>query len=108
MTSPCIRACNLQFGMCDGCERTLKEISEWSKLDMGDRMEIMKQLSGHTSTHNCPDCEGPAYCAMEAGKSSSACWCMSLDAAAIKGDASDFPDDVSCLCRKCLKKVLGQ
>jgi hypothetical protein len=62
------------------------------------RMEVMNQLKNQVSTHTCPKCQGMAYCAMEDGKSGSACWCMSVSPREIK------PDQTSCLCRRCLSE----
>lgn len=66
---------------------------------MSDRMAIMKQLKGQTRTHDCPKCSGPAYCAMEAGKSANTCWCMSVTTETNPAGA-DMGE--SCLCRTCL------
>lgn len=66
---------------------------------MADRMELMNQIMGRTSTHECPACNGHAYCAMEDGKSSNLCWCMDVE----KTYNPDVDAD-NCLCRKCLTK----
>lgn len=68
---------------------------------MSDRMAIMQQLKGQTRTHDCPSCSGPAYCAMEAGKSANTCWCMTLPRDH-KPESSDMGSQ--CLCRSCLTK----
>lgn len=65
---------------------------------MEDRMALMKELRGQTSTHNCPGCKGPAYCAMDDGKSANLCWCMDVSKREV------MPTD-SCLCRSCLMKA---
>lgn len=64
---------------------------------MEARMDTLKRVKDKISTHSCPECTGPAYCAMEAGKSSNLCWCMSVD--------KSYNADVQytqCLCRACL------
>lgn len=65
---------------------------------MTDRMDVMKQLDGTRSTHSCPECSAPTYCAMENGKSGWACWCMGVDGVTT---AEDRKHD-KCVCRKCL------
>jgi len=69
---------------------------------MGDRMELMKQIKGQVSTHNCPNCGGGAYCAMEAGKSANLCWCMGIEK---DTNVLSDVDANSCLCRGCLTKT---
>lgn len=99
--SPCISVCKIENGICAGCNRTLHEISQWSKLDMSDRMELMKELSGQVSTHTCPKCKGPSYCAIEDGKSASTCWCMTLTVSKVE----TVSDEDVCLCRSCLRML---
>lgn len=65
---------------------------------MSERMALMQELKGKISTHNCPECGGPAYCALEAGKSANLCWCM--DVTATSAMASELGTE--CLCRRCL------
>lgn len=67
---------------------------------MTDRMEIMKQLKGQVQTHECPGCGKGAYCAMEAGKSASTCWCMTVTDKPIKPETAD--QGYLCYCRSCL------
>lgn len=97
--TPCIGKCGMRNGLCKGCKRTIPEISGWGKKDVNERMALMKQLQGQTSTHNCPECNGPAYCAMEDGKSANLCWCMAVPATGRIPMGSDH-----CLCRTCLSK----
>lgn len=99
ITSPCIAKCFLKKNVCTGCLRTREELRDWRSKPVQDRMALMNELKGQTSTHACPKCQGPAYCAMEAGKSASACWCMgvTIDPEAKAPEATD-----QCLCRRCL------
>jgi len=101
MASPCTRQCGLIKGhLCQGCYRTRHEIMGWSRMSASDRMALMQQLKGQVSTHDCPSCTGPAYCAMEAGKSASLCWCMEEECTTNVN--TDYGD--KCLCRQCLAK----
>jgi len=68
---------------------------------MSERMELMRQISGQASTHTCPKCKGPSYCAIEAGKSASTCWCMTL---ALAKDETVSEEDI-CLCRSCVRSL---
>lgn len=66
---------------------------------MDDRVRIMREIQNRTSTHQCPECDSPTYCAMEDGKSANLCWCMS------ERRVSDKTSDVAsgvCLCKSCL------
>jgi len=82
--------------MCLACHRTLTEIGNWGNMNNNDRMETMKKIKGEISTHDCPKCDKPSYCAMEDGKSLSACWCVYVPYQPI----DKF--DNKCLCRQCL------
>lgn len=95
VTSPCTRQCGLVNDICKGCLRTRGELKDWRGKPVEDRMSLMKELRGQTSTHDCPGCTGPAYCAMADGKSANLCWCMDVTARAM-------PVADVCLCRKCL------
>ena len=66
---------------------------------MEDRMKIMEEIKGRISTHDCPECSAPSYCAMEAGKSSTLCWCLFEEKI-----TNPEVDADKCLCRKCLTK----
>ena len=81
-------------------ERTLSEISKWGSMSNKDRMSIMHELKGRKSTHSCPSCGGDAYCAMEAGKSGSACWCIGVHT---DNKNLSYTDNAKCFCRKCLQ-----
>lgn len=100
MLTPCIRKCKVQDGMCVSCRRTLTEVKEESLLHNNShdvRMKLMKELQSRTSTHACPECSSPAYCAMEDGKSSGLCWCMDVKKPYVPETSYE-----SCLCKKCL------
>lgn len=68
---------------------------------MSDHQQTLQKVRQATSTHNCPKCQGPAYCAMEAGKSASACWCMSEP---LKEVTSTLVEGDKCYCRRCLSE----
>ena len=46
MISPCVGRCKLDniTRICEGCNRSAEEISNWSNYDSDRRMEIMKKL----------------------------------------------------------------
>ena len=98
MLTPCIRQCKVDGGMCVSCGRTLLQIKEWKDMSDEQRLEIMKKLQQRNNTHSCPSCSSPTYCAMQDGKSGSACWCMgeviSSTLPAIEG--------AQCVCKTCL------
>lgn len=100
--SPCTAQCGLVNEICKGCLRTRTELKDWRNKPVDDRMALMQELKGQTSTHACPSCEGPAYCAMEAGKSASTCWCMTVTRE-IRPETADVGD--RCMCRKCLAGI---
>ncbi|MCG9576260.1 cysteine-rich CWC family protein [Vibrio tubiashii] len=99
MKTPCIAACKNNDGICSGCHRTMDEIVNWRHLSDQERDQVMANLSGKTSTHNCPSCHQPAQCDISQGKST--CWCFEIE----KRDTSDLPKTGTCLCRKCLSKL---
>lgn len=49
--SPCINVCRIDeaTGWCDGCQRTLDEIAEWSVLDDAEKREVWLQLAARRS-----------------------------------------------------------
>lgn len=97
MITPCIKLCKIHKEVCIGCHRTLNEIAEWSDMSMEDRMKVMEEIKTRRSTHTCPSCHEPTYCAMEAGKSSNLCWCMYETMVERELDTYS-----TCLCKKCL------
>jgi predicted Fe-S protein YdhL (DUF1289 family) len=46
INSPCINICviNPETGFCQGCYRTLDEISNWMALPAADRVTIIREL----------------------------------------------------------------
>lgn len=69
-----------------------------------DRMKIMEDLKSkklEAVTHKCPTCQSPAYCAIQDGKSGSACWCM--EAPVI--DQMGIYEESECLCKNCLTTI---
>lgn len=65
-------------------------------------MKTLETVRHAISTHDCPVCLGPAYCAMEDGKSSNLCWCMEVER-----DTHPNVDSDQCLCRRCLTEGEG-
>lgn len=63
-----------------------------------DRMELLSTLPNKKS---CDKCGSPNNCALEVGKSISACWCVGIG----KVDANDLSG--SCLCRSCISAKTG-
>ena len=52
INSPCISVCviNAQTGYCQGCYRTIDEISGWPQLSPQNRVEIIHQLEARRQT----------------------------------------------------------
>lgn len=98
ISSPCRGQCQLVGGICLGCGRTGQEISHWSVMSEPARQQVMAALAGRLSTHACPACGEPSFCAVAAG-TPQPCWCMDLpaDPSATEPDAAAL-----CLCRHCL------
>jgi uncharacterized protein len=122
MASPCVQRCEARDDRCLGCGRTLSEIGRWSSMTEVEQLAIMATLTARTlaspspvvtvipgleqpesvdpaSTHVCPGCGKPAYCAVSAGKEIDECWCSQLPALPM----SDAP---ACWCQACLGKAL--
>lgn len=89
----------MEGGACIGCLRTLDEIAQWRNMALDERMRLLEELKWRGATHACPKCQEPAYCAMEAGKSSNTCWCME-----VPKDFNPDTDATDCLCKDCLGK----
>lgn len=62
-----------------------------------ERDELLKQLN---TKSKCPECGVPNQCAIEVGKSASACWCMAFPPSEL-----EVNDEKSCLCQDCLRHV---
>ncbi|MGS3139262.1 DUF1289 domain-containing protein [Aeromonas sanarellii] len=100
MPSPCIGQCQARDGLCLGCGRTLTEIGQWSAMDNEAQLARMAELDGTISTHVCPGCGEPAFCAVSAGESIERCWCSQLP-------ALPMSDAGACWCRRCLAKAVA-
>jgi predicted Fe-S protein YdhL (DUF1289 family) len=49
--SPCINICSLdEHGECRGCYRTIREITEWSRLTSGQQWAIIEKLVRRAET----------------------------------------------------------
>jgi hypothetical protein len=70
---------------------------------MPAKMKILKDLQSVGSTHSCPECNKPAYCAMEDGKSANLCWCMFETGISF----NPYISTDNCLCKKCLNNQEG-
>ncbi len=68
-------------------------------MPLDERMKLLEELKNRTSTHACPSCGEPVYCAMEDGKSANTCWCMNLT----RTEKIDC-DAEYCKCKSCLKR----
>jgi len=62
-----------------------------------ERDELLKQLDNKSK---CPECGVPNQCAIEAGKSASACWCVTFPPSELKPVGS-------CLCKSCLSQHIS-
>lgn len=100
--SPCKRTCKLDDNKtCLSCFRTIEEIISWRSMSIEDRVIVLNQITSRTTTHNCPSCDNPTYCAMADGKSYSACWCMYEQRVEL-----DY-DECLCRCKPCLTSING-
>ncbi|MNP89194.1 hypothetical protein D3C85_15980 [compost metagenome] len=66
---------------------------------MGDHSRLLNLIRRKTTTHDCPSCSKPTYCAMEDGKSGNLCWCMNVK-------AINLAETDQCLCKTCLMNEL--
>lgn len=97
--SPCIGVCRITEGTCDGCLRTLHQIAHWRRMNVSERMAIMKELERKKrDSPPCPECGVPNKCAIELGKSSNLCWCMHVQVGYSQANNYD-----TCLCKECLE-----
>ena len=60
--------------------------------------QMLKQLNTQSK---CSKCGVPNKCAIEQGKSASACWCMGMPATELKAEGP-------CLCKTCLTNYINQ
>lgn len=104
MSSPCIQRCRDVGGLCAGCGRTLDEIAHWSVLSAQRQQQVRDELEGRRQTHHCPDCGGPAFCALRAGEPVASCWCNQARPLTAALPAAGSP----CLCRRCLARRLAE
>ncbi|MCM0149906.1 cysteine-rich CWC family protein [Photobacterium galatheae] len=95
MKTLCVAKCKNHEGICRGCLRTMKEISEWRLMNDEAHTQTIAQIQGTKTTHDCILCGQPAYCGVEDGKQE--CWCFEL----AKRDTSGLPKG-QCVCRACL------
>ena len=53
ITSPCTNICKMDesSGLCQGCFRTLDEITAWSRLDDPARSEILASIANRRFAH---------------------------------------------------------
>lgn len=48
VSTPCIRLCKLDInGICTGCNRSWRQIADWSSYSEQKRLEIMESLSSN-------------------------------------------------------------
>ncbi|MCD9531205.1 DUF1289 domain-containing protein [Photobacterium carnosum] len=95
MKSPCIAKCKNNAGICSGCLRTMTEISHWIAYSEQQQLTIMAEIKAIKATHQCPQCQQPAQCDIQAGKST--CWCFDIEPRQTLTDSAN-----TCLCRQCL------
>lgn len=50
ITSPCVKVCRLEEGVCIGCGRTQDQIRMWTTYSNEERNTIMETLCGQTTT----------------------------------------------------------
>ncbi|MDC0611861.1 cysteine-rich CWC family protein [Vibrio sp.] len=95
MKSPCVAACKNNGGICNGCNRTIKEIIGWKNYSEEYREQVIEQLHGQLTTHSCPECGEPAYCGIANGEEK--CWCFDVE------ERESINGIEQCVCRSCLK-----
>ena len=54
VASPCINVCKMdaRSGLCNGCFRTIDEITVWSKIDDTRRLEILAAVARRRQEHD--------------------------------------------------------
>ncbi|ELR66827.1 hypothetical protein C942_04526 [Photobacterium marinum] len=76
----------------------MTEITEWRDMDEIKQNDAIDEIHGKRSTHTCSLCGKPAFCDINAGKST--CWCFEIE----KRDTSGI-ESPDCLCRECLSRL---
>ncbi|HAT07121.1 MAG TPA: DUF1289 domain-containing protein [Aeromonas salmonicida] len=87
-------------GLCHGGGGALTEIGHWSAVESDAQRAGMAELDGSKSTHACPGCGEPAFCAVSAGEPIERCWCSQLP-------ALPMSEVSACWCRRCLAKAIA-
>jgi predicted Fe-S protein YdhL (DUF1289 family) len=59
MISPCKQICQINNGICAGCNRTLYEVAAWSRLTDDQRAAIMLTLPDIDRVENGLDLQNP-------------------------------------------------
>jgi predicted Fe-S protein YdhL (DUF1289 family) len=56
MITPCISICVIdpETELCEGCGRTLDEISNWSRMTAEERRAVMAELAGRREDRSVP------------------------------------------------------
>ncbi|ODT08454.1 MAG: DUF1289 domain-containing protein [Kaistia sp. SCN 65-12] len=56
MITPCISICVIdpESELCEGCGRTLDEISNWSRMTAEERRAVMAELAGRRENRGVP------------------------------------------------------
>ena len=56
MITPCISICVIdpETALCEGCGRTLDEISNWSRMTAEERRAVMAELAGRRERRAAP------------------------------------------------------
>ena len=59
--SPCVNVCQLRTGtsLCDGCLRTVSEITEWRSASESRRRQILAEVAARRSLETEPPHAGP-------------------------------------------------
>lgn len=73
----------------------MTEISHWIAYPEPQQLAIMAQIKAITPTHQCPQCQQPTQCDIQAGKAT--CWCFEIEPRQTLTDTAN-----ACLCRQCL------
>jgi len=44
VSSPCVRICNVEDGVCSACGRTVEQIAAWGSMTEEERKQAMEEL----------------------------------------------------------------